>query len=456
MATLVHPSSAESTTSQLDLFSVPPSQTSLEEGSFTKYHPVSVLTSTGPIEFTISAENSNYIDLANSFLYVHASVTTATGADLAKNVEIAPECNFLHTLWTQVDVYLNVSLVTQSNNNYPYRAYIENLLSFGQDAKHSQLSALLWHRNTSEHFDTRGATNLGYTKRKALAAESKEMDMMGKLHLDLFFQNRYLLNGVEVRLRLIRSNDLFCLHGNANQADNKVSLKEVTLFVRKVKPNPAVQLAHVKALQHGTAKYPLRRVEVKSFTVPTGNRSITKENLFLGQLPTRMVVGVVDNDAYNGVITKSPFNFKHNSINFMTIYRDGVQIPSKPLQPDFTNDRFVRSYVRLFTQTGQYYRDTGNAISREQYKDGCALFAFDLTPQMDSSEVGFELIKHGNIRIEIHFAIAMHVLLRSLCLPNTTTCWRLIKTETLLLTIQDEHVANRTLAQEGFEKQNHL
>ena len=149
MATLVHPSSAESTTSQLDLFSVPPSQTSLEEGSFTEYHPVSVLTSTGPIEFTISAENSNYIDLANSFLYVRASVTTAAGAALEKNAEIAPECNFLHTLWTQVDVYLNGSLVTQSNNNYPYRAYIENLLSFGQEAKNSQLSALLWHRTAT-------------------------------------------------------------------------------------------------------------------------------------------------------------------------------------------------------------------------------------------------------------------------------------------------------------------
>ena len=90
----------------------------------------------------------------------------------------------------------------------------------------------------------------------------------------------------------------------------------------------------------------------------------------------------------------------------MTIYRDGVQIPSKPLQPDFTKDRFIRSYLRLFTQTGQYYRDTGNTISREQYKDGCALFAFNLMPQMDSSKVGFELIKHGNIRIEIHFATA--------------------------------------------------
>ena len=29
-----------------------------------------------------------------------------------------------------------------------------------------------------------------------------------------------------------------------------------------------------------------------------------------------------------------------------------------------------------------------------------------ISPQMDSSEVGFELIKHGNIRIEIHFATA--------------------------------------------------
>ena len=278
---------------------------------------MSVLTSTGPIEFTISAENSNYIDLANSFLYVRASVTTSKGADMAKGVEIAPECNFLHTLWSQVDVHLNGLLVTQSNNNYLYRAYIENLLSFGQEAKNAQLFVLLWHRNTSGHFDSCIAANKGYTQRKALAAECK--DMMEKLHIDLTSQNRYLLNGVKLRLRLIRSKDLFCLHGNANQAQNKVSLKEVTFFVRKGKPNPAVQLAHVKALQHATAKYLLRRVEVKSFIVPTGNRSITKENLFLGQLPTLLVVGAVDNDAYNGVITKSPFHFKHNNINFMTI-----------------------------------------------------------------------------------------------------------------------------------------
>ena len=52
--------------------------------------------------------------------------------------------------------------------------------------------------------------------------------------------------------------------------------------------------------------------------------------------------------------------------------------------------------------------------------------------------------------------LLLRVLLWSLCLVNTTICWRLIKTETLLLTTQHEHIANRTVAQERFEKQNHL
>ena len=116
-------------------------------------------------------------------------------------------------MWSQIDLYLNGPLVNQSNNNYPYRAYIENLLSFSQDAKSSQLSALLWYRNTAGQFDTQDDANSGYTTRKALVAHSNQIDMMGRLHVDLSFQNRYLLNEVEVCLRLIRSKKVFCLHG---------------------------------------------------------------------------------------------------------------------------------------------------------------------------------------------------------------------------------------------------
>jgi len=69
-----------------------------------------------------------------------------------------------------------------------------NFLSFGKEAKESQFSSVLWYRNTAGHFDERADANVDYTKRKALAAESSEMDLLERLHTDLSFQNRYLLN----------------------------------------------------------------------------------------------------------------------------------------------------------------------------------------------------------------------------------------------------------------------
>jgi hypothetical protein len=44
--------------------------------------------------------------------------------------------------------------------------------------------------------------------------------------------------------------------------------------------------------------------------------------------------------------------------------------------------------------------------SKEFYAKGNTLFGFDLTPDM--SEIGaFQLIKQGNLRVEIHFAEAL-------------------------------------------------
>ncbi|KAK2152408.1 hypothetical protein NP493_2455g00003 [Ridgeia piscesae] len=59
------------------------------------------------------------------------------------------------------------------------------------------------------------------------------------------------------------SKNAFALMAGGDNPDYKINIDEAVLFARKVKLNPAVQMGHVKALEKGAAKYPLRRVHCK-------------------------------------------------------------------------------------------------------------------------------------------------------------------------------------------------
>ena len=53
--------------------------------------------------------------------------------------------------------------------------------------------------------------NTGMVERRRYVAESRVVEMMRRLHVDLFVQDRFLLKGVSVKIRLVRSKDAFSL-----------------------------------------------------------------------------------------------------------------------------------------------------------------------------------------------------------------------------------------------------
>ena len=326
-------------------------------------------------------------------------------------------------------MYFNQKLVSPVNNAYPYRAYLESLLKNGPDAKSSHLTTSLWVNDVAGEMDQAPGSekNQGLIKRQKYLQEGKTVDLIGHLRCDVFNQDKLLLNGVEVRLRFIRSKDTFCLM-DASEVNYSVHINEATLLVRRIKVSPTVLIAHANTLASPppakypitrvvtitrvttTAKYPITRVEVKSFTIHSGIIDENLENVILGQLPKRIILGFVNNKSFNGDRALNPFNFQNFSINFLSIYVDGAQIPSKPLQPKFAGNspQYVEAYHTLFSGTGIHYINEGNDINRSDYANGYCLFAFDLTPDLSAHFANhWNLVKHGTIRIEVGFEKAL-------------------------------------------------
>lgn len=412
----IHEGSCECTKSELDLFQTPPTQTSVDSGTYVEYHPVSSLSDGAPIEFEVSSSGDDYIDFANSYLYVKAKITRANGNKLDAADPVGPVNNFLHSLFSQVDVSLNGTLITNSTNTYAYRSYLETLLSFGESAKKSHLTAGLFYKDVAGKMDVANPAavgddrNNGLTKRAAFTERSREVDLIGRVHSDIFFQERYMLNEVTTRIKLSRNKDAFCLMASGDQS-YKVQITSAAMLIRKVKISPSVYLAHARALENGMAKYPIRRVICKSFTIPAGYLNSSHEKLFTGQIPSRLVIGCVDNAAFNGDVSKNPFNFKHYSLNEIMVYLDGQQQSIKPLSMNFTNGHYVSAFMSLFSGTGKANADEGNEISRSDFGSGYALYAFDLTPDL-SDHGHFNLTRQGSVRLDLTFGDA---------LPNTVT-----------------------------------
>ena len=112
--------------------------------------------------------------------------------------KVAPMNFFLHFLFGQLEIDLNGRTISDGNSTYPYRTYLKTLLSYGEEAKNTHLTSFLFYKSTAGKMDELVQTkanadaNLGLKKRASFTSESKVVDMIGRLHADIFNQDKYV------------------------------------------------------------------------------------------------------------------------------------------------------------------------------------------------------------------------------------------------------------------------
>ena len=139
MAKPVHKDSNDCSSLSLDLFLLPPIQSSFQKGKFIDYHPITSLSDGGPIEFKVSGRGKEFLDLAHSYLYLKVKVSQSDCSNLNGASKVGFTNYPVASLFNQVDVILGGKLISSAANTYTHRSILEVLLNYYKEAAESQV-----------------------------------------------------------------------------------------------------------------------------------------------------------------------------------------------------------------------------------------------------------------------------------------------------------------------------
>lgn len=417
---------ARSRSDTLDLFSGVPSETDMR-GSMTSYiNPCSAIQDGEPIKFTINAVPNHYLDLGTAKLkgvVKIVRVDKATNEEkpyVTRNVSV---CNYFPAaLFSALDVnIMGRSVSKMASPNLHMKMYLQTLLSYGSEAKMSHLRAAGWCMDEAETFDD--FEGLGYKSRRGAFDKGIDVDFMLPLNVDIFSIHKLFPDFLDIDITFHRTRDSIPLRAvdavedetikksdedvaaltpaakikydakiakdkanveEANKSTYKIRIKNLTLIVRRILIQQNLVKHHQHLLNGGKLlRYPVTRTEIKELCqINTDTKSLVVNQLYSGRLPNNLIIGLIPSKALQGDFALNPFNFGNH--NVCSIYLEVNQkiVPAGGYKPQFDKGLYSKEFYGLFENTGIHFSNNGNAISPKLFKDGCCLYAFDLSPDL--------------------------------------------------------------------------
>ena len=391
------------------MFHLPPTQIAIENGWFQEVHLRNTLTSNGPYEFEISPDNA-FTDMSRNYLFMVLSVTKKDGSsiDAASSPAAGQSINYTHsiinllgkTFFKQVKLWVGGKLIYDSGDTYHYRAYLETLLNFSTSAKDTNLQAAGYYRDVAGSFDSKNG--YGFKARSLLIDGSKKFELLAPLHGELFNQERLLLSNLPMRLELHRNPDELIVLAPTGD-DFKVQVHDMSFFVRRVEPLKSLVLGLETFLTKESAKYPVRRVLVRVLPIEMGRKDLQPTLISNGQLPRRVIFGLVDQEAYHGLTKKNPFAFNHNYLKEYKVIAGALTFPRDNVTMDYENTRYTKAYMQMFEALNITGGDRSNGIDYYAFGHGFCIYGVDLSP--DGFDGGhWQLLKTGSAYLKLEFA----------------------------------------------------
>ena len=418
----------------LNVFKVPPTDLSMSSRRFVRINPFNV--GINPVTFQVDPQE-DFIDLKESYFEVDLAIRkgTATVANAGNPLAAADVMglanNLVHTLFKQINVRLNGTLISPQTDTYHLKAFIETILNHDRDDGTTILTPEGWYNSldvpddgdpdeyTADKLDI-ATPHDDYValndEQKALVKNrlqflgGNKVTLRFRPYLEVLNLSKLLVPGVQIQIDMYFNNpDLWTIrwHGADNLRLTQPDV-DVRLFLAQVRVTPSVYREIMDDMKSGgkIASYPTVRGEIRTYSHPNDNRHFECNNPFHNQIPNRVVVALMRQTAFNGDITRNPFNFQTFNVSTIKQLIRGEEYPYETLELQHDGaSKDQRGYFRFLQATGCLCRRKGNIVLKDNWGRGkrCTLFVFDNTANgcLDSPILNPK--QSGELRLVIDF-----------------------------------------------------
>jgi hypothetical protein len=231
--------------------------------------------------------------------------------------------------------------------------------------------------------------------------------------------DRYLINGIHLRIVFHRNSSEFCLLGDDQDIGRGYTVKIEDAFIRlcKMKINPAILVAHSKMLKTVTANYPFIRTETKCANIARGQSTFSWEHINSSYLPKFVIVTFVESESVLGSLKKNPFNMGHFDLRQISLLVNGVTCAGNPIYANYGEGQVMEVFNRLYGYSGDIPRTNSLGgiggkdrrhigITRSDLLKGKAIYVFELVPVINE-DFHFELLNTGTLSLHVKFGSSL-------------------------------------------------
>lgn len=277
------------------------------------------------------------IDTKEMYLHTEWRVKYEDGTLLGETPTVFPAFNWGANLWNQIVVSLNGHSLPPTSD-YPFTTRLISLI--GSDPENRRSCQQHLNGVSSSHYGSSKIGNAGmntFAIPKAMVASSKTIKVYDRIYSDFLTSVTQLIPPkTTLDITLSRTKDSLMLCKEAEDTSNYVvEILSVSLFVRRIRPNPSARTLIESSLKEGFSLF-YQRLQTVVFPCNSPARGFTWYNCFGSSLaPNRIFTFFVSQSAYFGSWSRIPNYYESAGISSLYYTLNGRDILPSPVKPRF-------------------------------------------------------------------------------------------------------------------------